>query len=366
MNRLCCDLVEAMERGDYQTFERIVKSRGIRDEDYPGLFIAHYMETLQNLSRIPVLMERVEHPWHKHVVTLMCFGRPREALRYLQEMEDTPTRAIGEARAHYLMGRDYELRRLEDGEDLTLPNALKVLRGFVGGEIVPTLKEASHVAHRIIDSERVPTAATVEMLSAAFRKDRVALRYLTLSMEHLKMRRQAAISSVFERFLKGEPVDYRSFPEGCDYVKAYAQMANAFLNGKRVSPPNGLYGVYNLFWYLDKVRRDVAYLSFAGRLRLMRGASEIRVSRKKSLVVLAYLKTLGREKMLEYADRIFPESVNPRRRVVEYLSTVREYRYVPSDLHITLRFGNFLKEEEGESLRLLRSLITDSPPPGLT
>ena len=324
------------------------------------------METLQNLARIPALMEKVKHPWHKHIVALMCFGRPEEALRYLQEMEDIPIRSIGEARAHYIMGKDYRLDRIKGDGEITLPRALKVLRGFVSGEIVSTLKEASHVAHRIIDSDRMPAATTVEILSAAFRRDRVALRYITLSMEHLKMRRQAVISSVFERFLKGEPVDYGTLPEGCDYVKAYARLANAFLNGERIRPPNGLYGVYNLFWYLDKVRRESTYLSFAGRLRLMKGAHKVKVQRKKSLIVLAYLKTLGKEKLMGYAHRIFPNSINPKRRAVEYLSSVKEYHYVPSDLHITIRFGNFLKEEEGESLRLLRSLITDSPPPGLT
>ncbi len=355
-----------MERGDYGTFERIVRERGIKDEDYPGLFMAYYMETLRNLDRIPVLMERVEHPWPKHTVTLMCLGRPREALNYLREMEDVPLKAIGEARAHYLMGKDYDLSGLKDEDEVTLPKALRVLRGFIGGEITNTLGEASHIAQRIIDSERMPAATTVELLSAAFRRDRVALRYITLSMEHLKMRRQAVISSVFEHFLKGETVDYDSLPKGCDYVGAYARLANAFLRGERIRPPNDLYGLYNLFWYLDKVRREGVYLSFAGRLRLMKGTQEVKVQRRKSLVVLAYLKTLGRNKLMEYADRIFPESVNPKRRAVEYLSSVKEYHYVPSDLHITLRFGNFLGEEEGESLRLLRSLMTDSPPRSVT
>ncbi len=362
MSRIPCDLVEAMERGDYNEFERIVKEREIKEEDCPDMFASYYMETLQNLERIPLLMENLKHPWHRHMVALMCLGEPHEALRHLRDMEDIPLKAVGEARVHYLMGKDYDPNRLKGEDDITLPKALQVLRGFVGGEIVSTLEVASHVANRIIDSERMPAATTVELLSAAFRNDRVALRYITLSMEHLKMRRQAVISSVFERFLKGERIGTDTVPKGCDYVRAYVSLANAFLNGERIRPPNDLYGVYNLFWYLDKVRRGVKYLSFAGELKLMEGVKEVKVPRRKSLVVLAYLKALGKDKMMEYAGKIFPESLNPRRRVVEYLSSVKEYHYVPSDLHITLRFGNFLKKEVGGSLRLLRDLMTGSPP----
>ncbi len=109
---------------------------------------------------------------------------------------------------------------------------------------------------------------------------------------------------------------------------------------------SGLEGMYYLWWYVDKIHRDRMYLKFSGYLKLMKGNKEIKLP-KKQLIILAYIKSVGRKRLMERAGLLFEGSKNPRRRIFENIARLGDYRICPTDLEIAYKSGNLLSNEKG-------------------
>lgn len=143
------------------------------------------------------------------------------------------------------------------------------------------------------------------------------------------------------------PEDFRTLYVMYEYLKYTVRGEGVF------RPYGGLRHIYNMWWYFDKIRKESLYITFAGRLNLMRGR-EVQKVPKKQLICVAFAKLGGKELLERYAHVVFPDSKSPQRRAVENLSRASHLRFLPSDMFITLRFGNFLRDEEGEWAEVLK------------
>ncbi|NPA79428.1 MAG: hypothetical protein GXO29_00030 [Thermotogae bacterium] len=104
-------------------------------------------------------------------------------------------------------------------------------------------------------------------------------------------------------------------------------------------------GVQGLLWHMFKVRDEETYISYGGKLRIIRGREEIKVPRRKALIILGILRSAGSETLREMARYVFPKSPHPMKTVYDYMRYIREFRYAPSNLKFALFSGSFLHDE---------------------
>lgn len=169
----------------------------------------------------------------------------------------------------------------------------------------------------------------------------IALRFADFLGDNFNLEKLKIIRGVIE----GE--DYKNKKvENVPILKVMRDYAEYVLGLRgRMDPYEGLEGVYNIWWYVDKIRNSKVYMSFVGKLRLMRGSKVIELN-KRYLLTLAYWKILGKDGLMRRADKIFKNSRDPKKRALENLSRMKDYRYAPTDIGIAVRTGTFLKDEE--------------------
>jgi len=137
-----------------------------------------------------------------------------------------------------------------------------------------------------------------------------------------------------------------------------ATMAGALLSGAPLPlKDDDLFFYRAIWWYAHKRILDLPFLSLAGKPRLYQGRREIKLHRhRKAIAVLVFSKVLG-DAGRDYAHVIFKDSINPRRRYIEYLGRLGNLRHIPMDLLITKKYGTFLRDCEEEWGLFLRRRV---------
>lgn len=121
--------------------------------------------------------------------------------------------------------------------------------------------------------------------------------------------------------------------------------------------PEHYRGVESFLWHMRKIKERRVYLSFGGRVRLLRGTEEVHVPRRKALIILAILRSAGMEELKGMAHYIFPSSPHPMKTVYDYMRFIREYRFAPTNLRFTLHSGTFLYDEDEPWAIALKDLL---------
>jgi hypothetical protein len=150
-------------------------------------------------------------------------------------------------------------------------------------------------------------------------------------------------------------VETEDIPE---YVK-FLRMLNSCIRERKCTLPEDYMGLNSLLWHIIKVRDGRPFISFGGKVRILKGVEEIRLPRRKALVILAVLRSLGMEGLRAMAPHIFPTSAHPIKTVYDYMRFLREYRYSPTNLKFALNSGYFLYDETEPWAEMLKDKLRD-------
>ncbi len=175
----------------------------------------------------------------------------------------------------------------------------------------------------------------------------------------------ALLSEIYLDFLtEKDPLDLNRIPKDCGFLRTQYLLMRKYRFGEDYDPPKDMAGIGDMWWYANRRRYGRPYLSFAGKLRLYDGVREVRFRSRKTVITLAYLKLLGREALERNLHMVFPNVKNPKRRLYQALAQLGRYRYVPTDLKITLRRGNFLRDENEPWAEFLKAHVKRPAPLG--
>ncbi len=141
----------------------------------------------------------------------------------------------------------------------------------------------------------------------------------SLSVEEDDIPEYIPFLRVLNRYVRGEGAD-------ADFAKRYR-------------------GVGSFLWHMRKIRERRIYLSFGGKVRLLQGTEEIHVPRRKALIILAIIRSVGMDELRSMARYLFPNSPRPMKTVYDYMRFIKGYRFAPTNLSFTLHSGTFLYDE---------------------
>ncbi|NPA80816.1 MAG: hypothetical protein GXO29_07205 [Thermotogae bacterium] len=219
---------------------------------------------------------------------------------------------------------------------------LRALYMVVSGRLDTGLQLLGQVAATSLRSGYVGWGGDTLMLQGLVEPDPAKIEAAMEIYRSLGDRFSLKLAQVFALPFRREEVNVpplKRYNIQLKYARAIAR------SEKVIRAPNDPLGYYALWWYASKRIRNITYLSFAGRLRIMEGGRELKLPRyERSRIVLAFYKLFGRDGK-NFAHLIFPGSSAPRRRYEEYLSRVKHLRACPMDVGITLRYGTFLQDE---------------------
>ncbi len=133
-------------------------------------------------------------------------------------------------------------------------------------------------------------------------------------------------------------------PEYVPFLRAFNRYVRG--EGRDIGFARRYRGVESFLWHMRKIRDRGVYLSFGGRVRLLKGTEEVKVPRRKALIILAIIRSVGMEELRSIARRLFPNSPRPMKTVYDYMRFIREYRFAPTNLRFTLHSGTFLYDED--------------------
>ncbi len=334
--------------GDMRSVGRYLRVWRERRGEYPPSFkpylALYYMRSMEITALKGMLPDLP--PAIRSLVHLKVFADPLKALELAEKVEDDFIRARVKYEIGTFMGRPYPLPEPRNSlEELSL-KALRAMRGFHSGRLLETLKVADEMVDEGVDSWLRPTALHVKENELLLRGKASELHFLRLAAHDLGMRREAERIKIYERFL-GEDVEIELHEEDRSLLKVLELSQKAREGMHLPEEKSPLFGLEAFWWYVSNVRKNRTYLSFSGRLRLMEGLQEIKLPRRRALVLLAFIRLKGYTFARENAHVIFPESARPKRRAAEYLRYIRPYLRVPIDVRIAKRFKTFL-DEEGE------------------
>jgi len=316
--------------------------------EYPDSFKPHlalfYLRSLQ-IHRLKSLLPELA-PEIQALIHLKVFADPIKAMELAKGIEDERVRARVLYEIGTVMGIPSTLPEPKNEIEAVSFKALRTLRDFYSGRLFRAVRSVDEMVDKTVDSWLRPTVIHVKEKELLLRRKVSHLHFLRLAAQNLGLRREAERIKVYERFL-GEDVDLNIPEEDKGLLKVLELSERA---RGRIPPPSEdspFFGPEAFWWYVSKVVKGEVYLSFSGRLRLVKGMEEVHLSRRKALVLLAFIRLKGYDFAKENAHIIFPESTRPRRRVAEYLRYIRPYMRVPIDVRIAKRFRTFL-DEEGE------------------
>lgn len=335
-------------RGMKRVLKRWKERYGVFPESFYEVLGLYYMLTLQTDHIFPILPKIPEHVAFWILTTL---GYTEKAKEYDLTL---PARA---AAIRLLEGYDYE-----PPEDISPIEKLFFVffnsrRYLVGGEIRRALVYVDEALSMSLKQGAMGIALNAMTLRGAFRMNPADIEVARYVSQSLGDRMGYTVASIYLGLVEGKVPDLeipKTFPMlrvMYDYLKYVVRNEGVF------RPVEGLRSLYNMWWYLHKIRRDKVYITFAGKLRVMRGSEMLRIPQKQVLCVV-FAKIGGKELLQRYAHLLFPDSKDPRRRAMENLSRASELRFAPSDMYLTLRFGNFLRDEDGAWAEVLREEAT--------
>ncbi len=331
-------------RGMKRVFNRWKKTYGEFPDSFAEVLGIYYMLTLQTDRLLEIISAIPEHVAFWLLTTL---GYTEEAKKYNIE---APARR---ATINLLEGHDYE----PPGDIPPIERLFFLFfngkRYLVGGEINRALVYLNEVLSMSLKQGAMGIALNSMILRGAFQMQIADIEVARYVSQNLGDRMGYTVASIYAGLVEGY-VPELEIPETFPILKVmYDYLRYVVRNEGVFRPVDGLRSLYNMWWYLDKIKKDRVYITFAGRLRVMKGMETLKVPQKHVLCV-AFVKIGDKELLNKYAHLLFPESKDPKRRALENLSRASDLRFVPSDMYMTLRFGNFLRDEDEEWAKVLR------------
>ena len=330
----------------------------------PDAFASAEVYIYQSMCRSRSLREAIRRASNRIITADMVatyYGKPSIAIRILRGIKDTDygvrsyrSREFRDfivdtvlTRARLYMGKEVDLSPLERYYELS-EEVIKVytlIFKFMAGEF-----DYEDVAESVLQRAfaKGSKAAILNLMryKAFVELDIFKLELLKHTFTSLGDTFSALLSEIYLDFLtEKEPLSPFRIPEDCGFLRTHYLLMRKYRFGEDYEPPEDMTGIGDMWWYVNRRRNGRPYLSFAGKLRLYDGAKEVRFRSRRTVITLAYLKLLGREGLERNLDLVFPSVKNPKRRLYQALAQLGRYRHVPSDLKITLRRGNFLRDE---------------------
>ncbi|NPB03381.1 MAG: hypothetical protein GXO39_03065 [Thermotogae bacterium] len=321
-------------------WDRLVKER---DEDIEWL---KFM--LKFLAFKP--LDPPQKPIENFYYTMYYLGDFAKAYRILYENEDYIRARFSQAFLHSLylqvfnfLGRMYVLPKsalkgdpseIYGGINRAFTGDLLALRDVFRSKRFPFL--LSHpfskrlaIIGRMVMAIMEEDFLTYEILLKSFQKEGEKLLYLAGRI----------LGSIFD------PAQTVREVELPDYAPFFRKINRLVRKGFlcNVSPKEA--GIQSFLWHAYKVKDKRKYISFGGRLRVVQGLEEVKLPRRKALIILGIERTLGTEGLRSMASHIFPHSPKPMKTVYDYMRFIREFRHSPSNLRFTLYSGSFLYDE---------------------
>jgi len=349
--------------GDMRTLKRYInlwkELKGKFTDRFTSYLALYYYHTL-NIKKLRELFPKL-HPVSKSLVSLNVWANVRDAIKYAHDIEDEFARDRIFYQIATLMGKPYPEPRPRSEYEEVIVSWTRVQRLLYTGRIDRALEELVKVVEDAVERGTMQVVLSFK-LNEALIKGRISdVKIIRMALSNLGLRRLQKIAETYERFLGNRSLKFED--EEISYLNWLNRISNYYDNAvnRRFNSLNeNLFGLEAFWWYMANIKFGRVYLSFSGRLRLMKGVKEIKLPRRKALMVLAYYKIAGENFLKENAHLLFPESSAPKRRVVEYMRYIKEYLQVPTDLAIALRSKTFLEEErESWSLPLKRRFLKE-------
>ena len=344
--------------GDMKAIERYLRLWKELKGDYPESFTPYlalfYLRTMKT-EALKKILPRLRYG-QQAIIHLKVFADPVAAWDLAGREENVFAREKVRYDVGTVMGVPHPPPSPSSEFEELILDVSRSLRYLTSGRIEDGLELVDKVVDRAVDSGLIVPIIPVKARALLLRGKVSEIHLLRLATENLGLRREAERLKVYEYFLGGQ-VEIN--PEGWDRrLRLTLELAKR-AKGRMLLPDESspYFGLEAFWWYVSKVLSGEPFLSFAGRLRLMRGLEEVRLPRRRALVLLAFIRLKGYHFAREHASLIFPESRNPRRRVAEYMRYVREYLNVPVDVRIARRFRTFLKDEREEWAEPMREHV---------
>jgi len=319
-----------------KVFRRWREEHGKFPQSFKEVLALYYLITLQIDRLLPILPETPEHVAFWILTTL---GYTEEAKRYDLSK---PARM---ATVRLLEGYDYQPPQDIPPLEKLFFTFFNTKRFIVGGEINRAMAYLNEALALSLKQGALPIALNAMVLRGAFQMNSGDIEIARYVSQNLDDRMGLAVAQIYSGLVEGK-VPTLEIPERFPILRAMYDYLRYVVRREGVFKPyEGIRSVYNTWWYLDKIRNGRLYITFAGRLRVVEGNRVMRLPQKQLLCV-AFVKVGGRDLLNRYAPILFPGSKNPQRRALENLSRASDLRFAPSDLYMTLRFGNFLRDEE--------------------
>ncbi len=344
--------------GDMRTMARYLRLwkelKGEYPESFTNRLALFYVRTMdiQNLKRI---LPKLGYG-HRAIIHLKVFADPVAAWDLSGMEKNTFLREKVRYDVGTAMGVPHPIPHPTSEFDELVLDVSRSLRYLASGKIEEGLDLGESVVDRAVNSGIVVPIIPVKARILLLRGKLSEIHLLRLAMENFGLKGESERLKIYECFLGGEvDINTEGWAKRLEVALELAERAKGRMLPPSESSP--YFGIEAFWWYVSKVRSGRPYLSFSGRLRLLRGLEEVRLPRRKALVLLAFIRLKGYEFAKENARLIFPESRNPHRRVAEYMRYIREYLNVPIDVRISRRFRTFLEEEGEEWAGFLREHV---------
>ncbi len=358
-------LTDLLFLGNFREFERYYRqhSRALRPEERAELLAFYYLNTLK-LARLQSLMKGGKLSERTVAQILFYLGYLKEArVRFLKLLERENLGRRTEAIV--TMALD-QIEALRCGRPISgyVPPEEGVLReihtynraNFMAytGDLDGAVRELRRAKEGAIRKGAEHLALVCHVFSAFLSGSVADLELVMDTARRLKAYRLLLRTRIFLSFLKRESPP--RVPKGYRYFRYLSHMVRETNAGREPVLLRDFAGMWNVFWYVHKVRDGITYLSFSGRLSLYRGREKVKIP-KHLLITLAYLKALGKEGVYEHASLIFRRASVPIKRVWNNLSALKPYAGIPTDMEIALRCGTFLSQEGEDWAEVLRERL---------
>ncbi len=351
-----------MKLGKVKTYLKIyTKHFGENDRDIRWL---QFM--LDFLAMKP--LKKPESPLESFYYHLYYRGDTRTALEILEENKELIRKEFSPELMHSMyvqvltvMGRMYVI---PEGILKRLRGPMEVYLGInrgVGGDVISAVKIFKPGRFRFVlfhpFSKRL--AIVGRMMTALMEGDsltyEVMLNNFNSDGERYLYTIGRILGSLFDPSLG---VTEEEIPE---YVR-FLRIVNAHVLDETCDCrcPEGLMGLSSFLWHMRKVRNREIYVSFGGKVRLLKGLEEIHLPRRKALIVLAIMRSVGMEGLRAMAPQIFPGSPRPLKTIYDYMRFIKRYRFAPSNLRYTLHSGTFLYDETEPWAMALKDMMRRS------
>ncbi len=363
--------------GDVRKQSEYVKMWKERGTD-PDAFASTEVYIYQSMCQSEALRDAIRRADNRIIEADMMatyYGKPSVAIRILRDVKDTDYKVKSYqsrefrdfivdtvlTRARLYIGERVNLSSLKRYYELSdeVIRIYTLLFKFMAGEF--DYKDiADGVLKRAFSKGSKMAILNLMRYKAFVEIDVFKLELLKHTFTSLGDMYSAILSEIYLDFLTDkEPMDPSRIPEDCGFLRTHYHLMRKYRFNEDYQPPKDMRGIADMWWYVNRRHNKRPYLSFAGKLRLYDGMKEIKFRSRKVIVALAFLKLLGRERLEKNLNLVFPNVKNPKKRLYQALAQLGRYRHVPTDVRITFRRGNFLRDENEPWAEFLKKCVRE-------